>query len=127
MKCISATRFRRDRKGWLMQDQASVMARYKQLREAGKRVAEQLTKLLSKDIMHEGGEKLGILQGETLVLHSEEEMFVLMDFCIHDVRRQGRNAVDRLLAEALYHPGSDEAILPRPRSTPWLSGLLGEP
>jgi hypothetical protein len=45
-------------------------------------------------VLHEGGRKLGILRGGTLVFDTEDQTSVLMDYCIYDVRRNGRNAVE---------------------------------
>src|SRR5262249_27329050 len=52
-----------------------------------------------------------ILRKNVLTLDSEDEMAVLMDYCIHDVRRQGANAVERYLAESPPAPDSDEMVL----------------
>jgi hypothetical protein len=93
-----------------MADHSQQLARYLRLREAGKQVAHALVESLSKDVMDEGGETLGILKRGVLVFDSEEEMSLLMDFCIHDIRRGGQNAVERMLARAPYPAGSDQAI-----------------
>jgi len=93
-----------------MTDQAPLLARYRRLRQVGMEVNNALVSRLPKEVVDEGGEKLGILRQGVLVFESEDEMAVLMDFCIHDVRRQGRNAVERFLAETPYPPGSDEAV-----------------
>jgi hypothetical protein len=83
-----------------MNDQNRLMARYQQLRQVGKRVTSDLIKHLAKGDMNAGGEKLGILKRGILVFDDENEMAVLMDFCIHELRRDGLTAIDRLLAAA---------------------------
>jgi hypothetical protein len=93
-----------------MKDQAQLLARYRRLREVGRAVNNTLVERLPRDVLDEGGETLGLLKGNKLILDSEDEIAVLMDFCIHDIRRAGLNAIDHLLVEAPYPPGSDEAI-----------------
>jgi hypothetical protein len=44
-------------------------------------------------------------------LDTEGEIAVLMDYCLYDVRRQGRSTVERFLAESPPPAGSDEMIL----------------
>jgi hypothetical protein len=109
-----------------MQDQAPNVARYQQIREAGKKVIGTLSERLSPDVLHEGGAKLGRVQRGKLVLHSEQEGPILMDFCMHDVRHQGLNEVERLLAEAPYPPGSDEALFLEALHQAWYSFFLVE-
>jgi hypothetical protein len=94
----------------LMTEHAALLPRYKRLRKVAIPLNNRLAKL-PKDILDEGGKKLGILKGKTLVLDTEDEIVVLMDYCIYDVRRQGRNAVERYLAESRPAADSDEMLL----------------
>ncbi len=94
-----------------MSQHAELMARYKHLRKVGLELNHRLVKTLNKSIIEEGGKKLGILKGKTLMLDTEDESSVLMDYCIHDVRRQGMNAVERYLAESPPPADSDEMVL----------------
>ncbi len=93
-----------------MAEHSQQLARYLRLRQAGKEVASALVKTLSKDVLEEGGEALGIRKRGVLVFNSEDETSVLMDFCIHDIRRGGQTAVERMLAQAPYPAGSDQAL-----------------
>jgi len=79
---------------------------YLRLRQAGLRLNHKLVKTLSTEALHEGGRRLGILHGQTLVFDSEDETSVLMDYCIYNVYRGGKNAAQRYLAES---PPSDPA------------------
>jgi hypothetical protein len=90
---------------------AERLPRYKQLREAGLRLNNKLVKTLSRSVMGEGGRKLGILEGNELMLDTEDEMAVLMDYCVHDVRRYGLNAVERYLQSSPPPADSDEWVL----------------
>jgi hypothetical protein len=91
-----------------MTSHADLLPRYKHLREVGRTLAHALMKSLPEDALPEAGRKLGILRGKTFVLDTEDEMAVLMDYAIHDVRRQGLNAVERYLAETPPPPDSEE-------------------
>lgn len=90
---------------------AELLPRYKQLRQAALRLNNRLVETLSRSVLDEGGKKLGILRGYVLTLDSEDEIAVLMDYCIYDVRRRGVNAVERYLAKSPPAPDSDEMTL----------------
>jgi hypothetical protein len=92
-------------------EHAAMLARYQHLRRVGLQLNNRLFKMLSRSILDEGGKKLGILKKNVLVLDTEDEIAVLADYCIHDVRRQGANAIERYLAKSPPPPGSDEMVL----------------
>ena len=94
-----------------MAQHAELLARYKHLRRAGLELNKRLAKSVSRSVIDEGGKKLGIIRQNVINLDAEDEIAVLMDFCIHDVRRQGMNAVDRYLAESPPAPEPDEQVL----------------
>jgi hypothetical protein len=94
-----------------MSQHKSLLPRYKQLRKAALPLNTRLVKTLPKDVLDEGGKNLGILKKNQLVLDTEDELAVLMDFCIYDVRRKGVNAVETFLNEKPPKPGSDERVL----------------
>ncbi len=87
-----------------MSAHAHLVPTYLRLRQIGKSLSNRLVASLTKDVLDEGGRELGILHKGKLVLGSEDELAVLMDYCIYDVYRGGRNAVQRMLADA---PPSD--------------------
>jgi hypothetical protein len=94
-----------------MTQHAERLTRYQQLRRVGLELNTRLTKTLSKSELDEGGRKLGILQRDVLVLDTEDEIAVLMDYCLHDVRRHGATAVERYLAAPPAAVGADEMVL----------------
>jgi hypothetical protein len=94
-----------------MTEHSQFLPRYEQLRRAALPLNHRLVETLPKSVLDEGGKKLGILRKGVLVLDSEDEIAVLMDYCLYDVRRQGKNAVERYLAESPPPPGSDERVL----------------
>lgn len=100
--------FRRDPAGVNTPDRAAIIARYQRLRSVGRNLNHKMVQRLSKDVLYEGGKRLGILQRGTLVFNSEDETAVLMDYCIYNVRRNGRNAVEQYLADSAPDPQSDE-------------------
>jgi hypothetical protein len=83
-----------------MSSHAHLVPTYLRLRKMSMALNNRLVESLSKDALEEGGRKLGILHKGTLVLDSEDELAVLMDYCIYNVYRGGRNAVERMLADA---------------------------
>lgn len=92
---------------------AESLARYKHLRQVGLELNNRLVETLDRSALDEGGKKLGILRRKVLTLDTEDEVAVLMDYCLHDVRRHGANAVERYLAESTPAPGPDELVLLR--------------
>jgi hypothetical protein len=59
-------------------------------------------------VLNDGAKRIGILRGGTFVFESEDETSVLMDYCIYDVYRNGRNAVEQYLCDCPPDPDSDE-------------------
>jgi SEC-C motif len=84
---------------------------YLRLRKLSMSLNHKLVETLDKEIMDEGGHKLGILQKGTLVLGSEDELSVVMDYCIYNVYRGGRNAVQRMLADSPPSNPDERALL----------------
>ena len=91
-------------------EQAAIVARYKHLRTLKKKLNSQLTKRLSKDVLEEGGRKLGMLRKGIFMFDSEHDSNVLMEYCIFDVRRNGRNAVEQYLIDVPPDSASDEMV-----------------
>jgi hypothetical protein len=91
-------------------NRGEIVSRYQHLRMVGRSLNSKLVARLSKDILHEGGRKLGILRGGTLVFESEDETAVLMDYCLYDVRRKGCNTIEQYLIDLPSDPESDELI-----------------
>ncbi len=90
---------------------AALLSRYKQLRQVALELNNRLVATLSKDVLDEGGRTLGILRKGIFVFDTEDEMAVLMDYCLHDVRRGGKNAVERYLEASPPPTDSDEMVL----------------
>jgi hypothetical protein len=104
-----------------MATHAELLPRYKQLRQSGVKLNTKLGKTVSRSEMNEGGKRLGILDGDVLLLDSEDEIAVLMDYCLHDVRRYGVTPIQRYLQSNPPPEGSDEWVLLQALTRSWFS------
>lgn len=89
-------------------DRSRIIARYRAVRATNIQLNQLLVNRLSKDVVDEGADRLRMKQNGVIVLDSEDEMAVLMDYCIHDIRRNGCNAVEQYLIDSPPDPDSDE-------------------
>jgi hypothetical protein len=94
-----------------MTSHADVLPVYRRLRQVGVKLNHKLVKTLSAEAFRQGASALDILKGEKFVFDSEDESAVLMDFCIHNVRIDGLNAVQRYLDDSPPEADSDEMLL----------------
>jgi hypothetical protein len=109
-----------------MSEHASKLVRYKHLRHVGLELNNRLVASLSKNALEEGGKALGILRNGVFVLGNEDESNVLMDYCLHDVREDGINAIERFLAKSPPAPGSDELLILQAKRAAWYSLFVVE-
>jgi hypothetical protein len=89
-------------------DYAALVERKKSLHRTMMDLHQKLVQRLSPDVILEGAEKLGLLRNDVLVCHGEAEMFVMQDYCLHNVVRNGRNCVEQFLHDCPPAEGSDE-------------------
>jgi hypothetical protein len=93
-----------------MTDHAHVLAEYKRIRDVRFRLNNLLVGKIPKQNLQDCARELGLFHQGTLVFDSEQEMHVLMDYCLYRPDRDGRNMVARYL-ETLQPPaGSDEMV-----------------
>jgi hypothetical protein len=86
--------------------------RYKESRAAGLKLNMALVKQLPKAAAPECGKKLGLVKAGTLILNNDDEIALLYDYCFYHYRRDGKNAVERYLANSPPPPASlDMALL----------------
>lgn len=85
-----------------------IVARYQRFRSTLLRLNNELVRRLSRDVLNDGAKRIGILRGGMFVFDNEDESSVLMDYCIYDVYRKGRNAVEQYLCDSPPDPDSDE-------------------
>lgn len=108
---MNAVRFMRT---ILPMDQAAILRSYKELRRKSVAINTRLVESLSGEEMREAASALGILDGKNdLVLQTEDELSVLMDYAIYNLFRDGKNAVDRLLETNPFPQDSPELRLLR--------------
>ena len=89
-------------------DFKDVVAHYKRIRPIRLHLNNELVHRLSRDVLDDGAKRIGILRKGTLVFENEDETSVLMDYCIYNVYRKGRNAVEQYLCDCPPDPDSDE-------------------
>jgi hypothetical protein len=94
-------------------DHESIVRDYKRLRKASIGLNTALVKTLSRDDIGVAAGMIGMGTRDGLELETQDEMSVLMDVAIHDVFRDEKNAVERMLEEAPPPEGSDELLLLR--------------
>jgi hypothetical protein len=89
----------------------SMVRDYRRLRSEGVELNAELVEALKPDEVMEAARALGMLDGKQIALETQDEIGVLMDFAIHNVYRDGINAVDRMLRENPPAEGSDRMRL----------------
>lgn len=89
-----------------------LVARYKNFRKITWHLQNgPLLKYISKRALDVCGKKLGVLEGNTLVLDDIDQIGAVMDYCIYDYREGKLNAVEQYIADSRLDPGSDESIV----------------
>ncbi len=81
-----------------MMNYEHALEEYTRVRDVRIDLNNKLVKQLSRKTLLKGGRALGLLVDNVLCFETEDESCVLMDYCIHDCRDLGRNAIDRYLA-----------------------------
>jgi len=92
-------------------DRSQLVETYLHYREVMRELVSAVRPYLPEDALLRGGRHLGLLRRGILVFDSEEEMAVLMDYCYHSIRFEGRNAVQRYLSDCPPTPGADASLL----------------
>jgi hypothetical protein len=94
-------------------DQAEILRDYKALRGVSVALNGRLAKALGKDELLAAASALGMLRGKQIDLQTEDELSVIVEYAIHTLFRDGRNAIDRMLEENPPPEGSLELRLLR--------------
>jgi hypothetical protein len=100
---------------------SDLVGRYLRLRAVAMKLNTVLLKQLPKDALDEGGRELGFLRKGVFVFDSEDESTILMDYCLYNVLRQGRNTIQTFLARNPPPEGSDESLVLQGMSKAWYS------
>jgi hypothetical protein len=82
--------------------------RYKRWRGLARDLNHRIVETIPREAMHQVGEAIGILRGGVLVLESEDQSSVLMDCCLYDWIREGKNLVEKCAESHPAAPGTEE-------------------
>ena len=74
-------------------------------------MSNALAESLPKGVFEEVATRLGILRGKEVLLETEDEITVLVDMGIFDIRRDGQTTVQRFLRDKPPAEGSDERLI----------------
>jgi hypothetical protein len=94
------------------QDQQA-LAEYKSLRAKSRHLNSTLTKLLPKSAIMDAAQKLGLRKGKLLTFGDEDEISILLDYCLYSFRRSGKTIIERYLENTPLREKSEEMILLR--------------
>lgn len=94
-----------------MEKYSELVEKYKRFREVNRKFNNILTHKVSERAIRKCGKKLGIMRGDTFVFEDEQEMDVLIDYCIYDYYENGQNAVSRYMDQSPPELGSDEYVV----------------
>src|SRR5437016_4650773 len=91
------------------QSRGELLARYRHLRELGKRHHSKVMDFLSKDAVLHHARRLGLAHGKFFILDSMSELSLALDLAIYTAPPGRSRAIDRYARAAQLAPGSDEA------------------
>jgi hypothetical protein len=92
---------------------AQIVEEYKRLRKKSIPLGTALVKTLTGEEIDRAARALGMIEGGKIVLETDDEIAVLMDYALYDLYRDGRNAMQRYLEGSPPAAGSDELRLLR--------------
>ena len=104
-----------------MHSTTELRERYLRVRQVSLELNQKLVKRLSKDDIERGATETGFMRGGTVVLGNMDESNILFDYCIYNVYRDGRNAVERLMEECPPTEGSEERFVLQAKRRAWYS------
>ncbi|MGE3803642.1 MAG: SEC-C metal-binding domain-containing protein [Gemmataceae bacterium] len=90
--------------------QLDLVTRYQQLRRTGNELGLHIARQIPKAIFDQGARRLGLLRKDFLVLDTKEDEGILIDFCLYDVRTEGKNFIEQVAPALNPAPGSDQAL-----------------
>lgn len=94
--------------GAIVEGYSELVEKYKRFRKVNRNLNNILFRKVSQKALRKCGIKLGIMRGGTFVFEDEQNMDVLMDYCIYDYYENGQNAVTRYMDQSPPSPDSDE-------------------
>ena len=94
-----------------MIEQAELLTRYQRLRKITSRLANHIVNAAPRQAMFDAAKRLGFWHRGTVSLQDEDEMAVLMDYCLYDHRIQGVRVIDAFLAKTPPVDADDRHVL----------------
>lgn len=94
-----------------MTDRQSMLDSYLRRRTAGTRVSDRLVKSLSAKTIQHAASELGLMHKNVIVLDSQEQEDILLDFVIHSCRVEGKTAAQLYYDTAGPHTAEDRETL----------------
>jgi hypothetical protein len=88
-----------------------VLARYRHLREICKRHHSDALKLVSRAAILHQARRLGLADGNFLILDSMDELTLAFDLAIHTAPAGRSRAIDRYARSTRFTSGSDEVLM----------------
>jgi hypothetical protein len=91
-----------------MTDHSGLLEAYRRMREAGFRINNLIVKTIPKKTLEGCARTLGFFQKGVLSFETEDEMSLLMDYCLYHPQPDGRNLVAKYLEKSPPPSSSDE-------------------
>ena len=88
-----------------------ILARYRSLREIGRRHHGEALKFVSSSALLEQARRLGLTVGKTLVAESMDELTLAVDLSLYTAAPGRSRAIDRHARSAGASPGSDDDVV----------------
>ena len=88
-----------------------VLTRYRRLRQVSKEHHRAVLNIIAPDVVFDWAKRLGLTQGKSVVLDSENEMTLAEDLATYLPRPGRSHPLDRYARAAQFAPDSDEAIV----------------
>ncbi|MDO9714606.1 hypothetical protein, partial [Paracraurococcus lichenis] len=90
---------------------SEVLARYRRLRQISKQQHEAVLDIIAPDILLSWARRLGMTEGQTVVLENENELTLPEDLAIYLPRPGRSHPLARYARLAQFAPGTDEAVV----------------
>ncbi len=88
-----------------------VLARYRHLRSIGRRHHSAVLKFVARPAMLEHAKHLGLLEGQTVITASEEELTLMFDLAIYTAKEGRSRAIDRYTKATRLQSDSDDMLI----------------
>ncbi len=87
---------------------ADKIRRYKHLRQVGLELNNAIVRATDPESFKEAAKAFGLLHGNVITLDTEDQISLVTDYCLHDIRRHGKNPLEVFLERTPPPADSDE-------------------